>query len=103
MGLRMKSFNIMGVHCKTRFLGVFKKKKQYTGGELSKKEDWDSWQDLRGVLEKKMLMVFWRGVHNAMHTVYYDFSILTFLNYKNHRYWETFGWNFSNWIGVNVQ
>ena len=41
MGLRMKNFNTMGVHCKTQFLGEGRlQKKQYIEGNCLKRGAW---------------------------------------------------------------
>ena len=45
----------------------------------------------------------WVRCRKLQQPAYYDFSTLIFSNYIKHRYWETFGWNFSNWDAVNVQ
>ena len=65
MGLRMKNFNIMGVHWKIQFLSVGKKK-QYIyicryREDLPEKEGLGQFADLRGGLAEKEGVVFLRG------------------------------------------
>ena len=52
MGLRMKHFNIMGVHRKIGFLGGVHEKPIYRGNCL-KKRGFGQFVDLRGSLAKK--------------------------------------------------
>ena len=57
-GLRMKNFNILGVHWKIWFLGGCMKN-QYIGGEMPKKGVLEGLQ-IRGALAKKMELMFLR-------------------------------------------
>ena len=60
MGLRLKNFDIMGVHWKIWFLGEALHENQYTGGGCFKR-GLGLFADLRKGLEKKRGMVFLRG------------------------------------------
>ena len=74
MGLRIKNFNIIGIHKKVRFLwGILKN--QYIGG-LPKKWGFGEFADLRGSLAIKKGMVFLRGVDTPIHTIYLSLSLL---------------------------
>ena len=67
MVLRMKKFNIFGVHWKIRLLGGFTKN-QIEGGRLPQKGDWTVCRFKRG-LGKKQGVVFLRRVDNLIHTM----------------------------------
>ena len=67
MVLRMKKFNIFGVHWKIRLLGGFTKN-QIEGGQLPQKGDWTVCWFKRG-LGKKQVVVFLRRVDNLIHTM----------------------------------
>ena len=70
MGLRMKDFNVLGVHWKIWFLGGEFTKNQYIGGgENCLKRGWfGQYADLRA---RKMGWCFWRGVDTP--NAYYKF------------------------------
>ena len=67
MGLRMKSFNIMGVHWKIWFLGGFTKN-QYIGG-IALKGELGQFADLRGAWQKRGGWCFWGEVDIPMHNI----------------------------------
>ena len=71
MGLRMKKFNILGVHWKIRFLeGVTKN--QYRGGDYLKRGRLGQFVDLRGGIARKRWECFWGGggvVDTPVHTM----------------------------------
>ena len=66
MGLRMKNFNILGVHWTIWFLGGWFTKNQ--GGGLPKKGDWTVCR-FRGCLAREEGVVFLRGAHTPMCTM----------------------------------
>ena len=60
-GLRIKNFNIMGVHWKINFLGRVHRKTNVQRGDCPKKEGLGQFSDLRGAFGKKQGLVCWRG------------------------------------------
>ena len=62
MVLRMKNFNILGVHWKIWLLGGWVTKNQYRGGGLPKKGGLEQFADLRGAWQERRGVVFEEGV-----------------------------------------
>ena len=69
MVLRIKNFNILGVHWKIRLLGGRCSRNTNAERELPKKGGLDSLLNSRGGLGKKEGGVFLRGVDTPMHTI----------------------------------
>ena len=67
MGLRMKSFSIMGVHWKIRFLGEIHEKPIYSEG-LPKKGAWTVFRFKKG-FSKKEGVVLLTGVDTQTHAM----------------------------------
>ena len=91
MGLRMKSFSIMRVHWKIRFLGGFTKN-QYIVRDCLKR-GLGQFSDLRRDLAKKRGWCFWRGlIPKRTLWIYaalwkrFNFKFIAPTNYNNN-YW----------------
>ena len=74
MGLRMKNFNTMGVHCKTQFLGEGRlQKNQYIEGNCLKRGAWTVCRFKEG-LAKKRGVGFFRGGGGWYPNAHYGFQ-----------------------------
>ena len=87
MVLRMKNFNIFGVHWKIRLLRVVvgrgggggSRKTNIEGGLPKKGERLGQFPDLSGGLARKRGWWFWGGVDTPLHTMYRNQSFGGFL------------------------
>ena len=86
MGLRMKNFDILGVHWKIQLLGGSSQKTDIEGG-TAYKVGLGKLADLRGGLARKRGVVFLReGVDIPMHTMYIYIYICIYMYIYIHIY-----------------